>query len=277
MASSAVQATFSSPELLEVILMNLPMQDLLVNGLRINRTWNATISTSPTLQQHLFFAPTVQSLNDEPKWTKNPLLTEKFPTWFNDIRMTKRFFIDVNTLQDAIDIFHYTDNAGPYKSYSFTDIGTLARADLGARSEVYCRPEASWRRMLVTQPPVKLLKIVTASNVRKRWGRKREMKEFGNKGGLRMGFVYDFVIEEIHSSYARFGLQWNMFDVEEDKEAVEDGGMDDYLYRGELIERNEERESVTLIVMNTVGRKRKNGEQLAAQFKCKAVGEQRSD
>jgi hypothetical protein len=44
--------TFSAPELLEAILLNLSMQDALVNAMRVSRMWNTTIIDSPAVQQH---------------------------------------------------------------------------------------------------------------------------------------------------------------------------------------------------------------------------------
>ena len=274
MGIPAVEAVLSSPELLEAVLIHLPMRDVLITALRLNRTWNATITNSPTLQRYLFFAPIIQSPADEPKWTQNPLLIEKFPAWFNDIRATTRYFIDPKTLTDPQEIFHYGGKLGPYKRFHFTHIRALSKTELGARSEAFCHPAASWRRMLVMQPRVNLVKIVHASNVHKRWGRQRETKEFGGHGGLRMDYLYDFVIEEIYGSYRQFGLQWNMCSVEEDKETCEDIGMDDYLYRGPLVEKGEKRDSVTLILIDTnprAGRGKKGEGQLGAQLKSKAV------
>jgi hypothetical protein len=77
---------FSTPELLGAILRSLSMQDVLVGAMRVNRMWNTTIIDSPTLQQHLFFGSIKPSPAGKIQWTKNPLLAEKFPSWFKDIR-----------------------------------------------------------------------------------------------------------------------------------------------------------------------------------------------
>lgn len=265
-----------SPELLEAILLNLSMQDILVNANRVNRTWNAAIKASPTLQQYLFFAPAVQPLANESKWLKNPLLSEKFLAWFNDIRATERYFIDVGPDADAQIVFYYSDHTGPYRKYNFWTIdGICNKTDVGVRSETYFRPEASWRHMLVMQPPINCLKILRAKSVRKRWAKERETIDAAQEGGLRMGYLYDNTIDYICEFYGFFGLQWNMFQIEEDKEAEEDGGMDDAMYRWQLIENNEEKDSVTLILHKMYRQKqRKNYKELLTQFGGKSVKEE---
>jgi hypothetical protein len=112
----------SSPELLEAVLIPLPMQDILITALRLNRTWNATIINSHTLQRYPFFAPIIQPPADKPKWMQNPPLIKKSPAWFNDIRATTRYFVDPKTLTDPQDILHYERNLGPYKRFHFTHI-----------------------------------------------------------------------------------------------------------------------------------------------------------
>jgi len=55
--------------------------------------------------------------------------------------------------------------------------------------------------MLVTQPAVKLLKIVHANLFRKRWRKHLERKDFPSKVGLQMDFLYDFVVDEVDGSF----------------------------------------------------------------------------
>ena len=103
MGIPALEAVFSSPGLLEA-----PMQGILINVLRPNRTWNTTIINSPPLQQYLFFAPTTQ-LNHQlmnPKWTQTPLLTEKSPRLVQrHLAPMTRYFIDPKTSTDLQDAF----------------------------------------------------------------------------------------------------------------------------------------------------------------------------
>jgi hypothetical protein len=78
--STAETTTLSTPELLELIPLNLDIQTLLLSQ-RICRTWQEIIQESLPLQKHLFLAP----IDDSPTVQKshNSLLVKKFPTFFN--------------------------------------------------------------------------------------------------------------------------------------------------------------------------------------------------
>lgn len=73
MASTTV---FTTTELLESILTHLPTKDLLLSQ-GVNKTWQKTITGSPTLQRALFFQPAPATLptTRNKKYTLNPLLT----------------------------------------------------------------------------------------------------------------------------------------------------------------------------------------------------------
>jgi hypothetical protein len=51
----ASQSVFSTPELLESVLEQLPLRSLLVDAQRVDRSWLKAIAASPSLQQKLFF------------------------------------------------------------------------------------------------------------------------------------------------------------------------------------------------------------------------------
>ncbi|KAK4695762.1 hypothetical protein P7C71_g2045, partial [Lecanoromycetidae sp. Uapishka_2] len=74
MASSKI---FLIPEILEMILVQLPERDLLLDQ-RVNKTWQGVIKTSPQLQRKLFFTADIipidtdQRVASGAKW--NPLL-----------------------------------------------------------------------------------------------------------------------------------------------------------------------------------------------------------
>jgi len=123
---------------------------------------------------------------------KTHCLQRNSPPFFGDIRATSRFFFDVD---------FYDDRPGPYKGYNFRCIWYLEKSDCASCPDAYSRPEASWRRMLVTQPAVKLLKIVHANLFRKRWRKHLERKDFPSKVGLQMDFLYDFVVDEVDGSF----------------------------------------------------------------------------
>jgi hypothetical protein len=55
--SPAVGEVFGTPELLEMILLGLPIRHILASAERVCRSWKATIDGSIKLQRALFFQP----------------------------------------------------------------------------------------------------------------------------------------------------------------------------------------------------------------------------
>lgn len=126
----AVTSVFGTPELLETILLELPIKDLLINAQRVDKTFNGTIQASAKLQQALFFKPL----------PGKPLNFEKTtpPQW----------------LESPDDERYHTVLANPFYN-SLRSILLATPGDHPIRpSRLLQRPEASWRRMLVTQPPI---------------------------------------------------------------------------------------------------------------------------
>ncbi|KAF8144400.1 hypothetical protein K438DRAFT_1426589, partial [Mycena galopus ATCC 62051] len=123
----------SIPELLELILVRLPMRDLLVTAPLVSKTWHAA-TLSPELQRALFFEPDALSPP-----IRNPLLMETFPPFFAVPPPNQNRWLWPGT-PDAI-------KAMPW-----------SRAP-----EAFKRANASWRRMLVTQPPTRTMVIISTS------------------------------------------------------------------------------------------------------------------
>ncbi|KAJ5171955.1 hypothetical protein N7492_004548 [Penicillium capsulatum] len=111
------------PELLELILLHLDLRTLLTTAQSTCRAWTSLIRNSPRIQQALFFA----SANHREK-VYNPLLAEKFSPFFPN------------------------DSPGSeYPLFTFTACDMFKTPD---QTNAFMRKEASWRRMLVQQPPV---------------------------------------------------------------------------------------------------------------------------
>jgi hypothetical protein len=147
---TAIHQVLSTPELLEAILLNLPISSLL-RLQRLNRTFNTVISTSPSIQRALFFSPAPASSDPCP----NPLLKHKPSAWFLDRRRS---------------------NSIAYRSWHWPDSDELKwDGEREAKRHVYGREEASWRRMLVVQPPVTRLKVGKG--------------ELRDEGGVRLGML----------------------------------------------------------------------------------------
>lgn len=190
-----------TPELLELILVQLPIKDLLL-ARRISTTFNNLIQTSPTLQQALFFRPRPASsppptppassapLRSHPTgdlvtetWQRNSLLTSAFPPWF--------------------------DRPGLFISPEAFEMLPLA-----SEQPAYLRPEASWRRMLVTQPPVTELGLLCEVSAMGGSSLKDGSAHFAH--GLTMGALYDATCQEVllvgrsrRDSMPNFRVQWH--------------------------------------------------------------------
>ena len=184
MPTAAVAATvLSTPELLEAILRQLPIHDLLVTAQVINHNFHAAIRSSCALQEALFFRPKSRTRTDS--YATNPLLQKKFPPFFDSCS-------DNNGL----------DFAGE-KDFEKLEWNSSPR-----KRQAYARKEASWRRMLVAQPPRTALAIMDTSDgmggVAKRTGR-LEVEE-----GLKMGLLYDLVQASVGIPTTMFAVLWGV-------------------------------------------------------------------
>ncbi|RYP41234.1 hypothetical protein DL769_011608 [Monosporascus sp. CRB-8-3] len=164
MATKASQV-LDTPELLEAILLKLDIRTVISSAQLVNRQWHDLITESPAIQQAIFFKP-MDAADGAP--LRNPLLTELFPP----------FFDGPNKVCSAI--------------YAFKELA-MAREE---RLADYKREGASWRRMLVQQPPVRELGMwwrVSAMGGDRHTFRRERYPE-----GLRMGELYDLVAKSEH-------------------------------------------------------------------------------
>ncbi|KAJ7301748.1 hypothetical protein DFH08DRAFT_667471, partial [Mycena albidolilacea] len=145
----------STPELLELILSCLPMRDLLVTAPLVSKTWQA-LTLTPALQRTLFFRP---DLSSEP--AQNPLLLMLFPPFFA---------------------------AEKPRRWSWPDAEAIQSMPCAKAPEVFKRREASWRRMLVIQPPAP--KMIVTEHCHARHG-DFERSAVLDDPCLRMGVLYD--------------------------------------------------------------------------------------
>lgn len=125
------------PELLEMILLQLDMRTLLVSAQRVCRAWHILIKDSSSLQTLLFFKPA----------------TEPFPT-----ELRARSMVKNNPL------LSYIWHEFWRKRVSTSSVShKLPQLD-PHREKVFLREEASWRQMLLRQPPVPLMSVVEYDN-----------------------------------------------------------------------------------------------------------------
>ncbi|OBT73447.1 hypothetical protein VF21_07303 [Pseudogymnoascus sp. 05NY08] len=229
---TATEAVFATFELLEAILLSLSPLDIL-HYLAVSRTWHQTILSSTPLQQRLFLAPAPL---DTP-WTQNPILAAKF--W--------PIYHDFNRTGDLAEKFH-DECSGPSLNIHTPPLryligGTPPEGTMEAFSpagwDAYCRPEASWRKMLAMQPPVPILRILqygfhqdTEEEARQRGGPRKVMQ-------LSQGRKADGTAPGV--------MQWDVWDVG-DAIGEDDGGQgDECIY---LIEGDEDMDRYTLVYVD---------------------------
>lgn len=172
-------------ELLEAILTQVDIQTLLL-AQRVCRQWAKCIQKSHKIQQTLFFQPAPQDTT----YQQNTLLASKFPYWFPaDERKSCGMSFGAGDMQDFLE-----------------------------SSDAYKRSEASWRRMLVQQPPIMALGWVERSIAvavsdmvtMHRW--EIPLQAFD---GLRMNMLYDLIVQkaEVAPEYFYFRVLWSQYET----------------------------------------------------------------
>ncbi|KAL1640921.1 hypothetical protein SLS58_006537 [Diplodia intermedia] len=198
------EKVLQTTELLVLILAALPIKDLLL-AQRVCRRFAALIQTSPALQQALFFRPLPASATRTPAaapaaplrsypsgllvtetWERNPLLASAFAPWF--------------------------DRQAPGSVYSppFYHPCAFETLPLNDSRDAYLRPEASWRRMLVTQPPAPALGLAQYTHGPN--GDSLADATLAMPGGVTMGVLYDAASQEVleqHWQHPVFRVQWH--------------------------------------------------------------------
>jgi hypothetical protein len=173
----------ATPEILEAILLQLPLKDLLTNAQRINHTWKTLINFSPLLQQALFFQP--QSFAG-PEPIINPLLQHSFPIIFDHA-------MEGHVKQHL-------------KMHWVEDLHHLEWNSTTSKQKAYSRAEASWRRMLPAQPPTRTLELVKVTHMDGADGECSGERVFDD--GVRMGTLWDLVQDQVVKPISRFGIKW---------------------------------------------------------------------
>ncbi|CAG2009097.1 unnamed protein product [Fusarium graminearum] len=142
----------------------------LLHAQLVSKHWHEMISTSPLLQQNLFFKPR-PSVNTEEPGIFNPLLLKHFE------RILK-----------GRESYHNTMN---HSTTAMFDMSIANMKDGRKVHKAFIRRDASWRRMLVAQPPITSIGYVGKVNDDENW----RLLPFPE--GLRMGDLYDMVFQAI--------------------------------------------------------------------------------
>lgn len=191
-STSAAESVLKTPELLELVLAHFDQAELM-NAQRVCRRWKDIISSSLPLRRMLYLSPTLKV--DERIPVDNAWLKSRFP-----------------------DLGIYLLQGNPKWRPKY--IKALGAADFERLGDNFYEPNASWRDMLLTQPPVK--EIVVYSHIEERsqsdkrksrrglFAREEEPRQpsvpsmeemvkasvtVKNKNGVTMGMIIDAGIE----------------------------------------------------------------------------------
>lgn len=126
---SACEKVFGIAELADQILLDLPMQNILSGTQQVCRRWQTAIECSDLVQEHLFMKP----------------ICDKRLLMGDD--MTKQR--------------HWVEKETPEKSRTVLEnpfLSLLCHENVCIKDQAFVYPQASWRKMLVTQPPVRKVK-----------------------------------------------------------------------------------------------------------------------
>lgn len=159
----AIQLVLATEELLELIFLNLDIRPIITSVQKVCKKWHRTITASVALQRHLYFLPApLPSSTEKIRRDLNPLLSELFQPWFQHAKDPATLFDQ--SLLDSWRAGMSTDDLNSFvRSLLETDKFDNARRRFSGTALYACgedadspwrRAVATWRNMLVAQPPV---------------------------------------------------------------------------------------------------------------------------
>jgi hypothetical protein len=180
--STAQGTVISTPELLENILLQLPMRDLLVTTSLVCKTWY-TVTLSPIIQRALFF----EADPSASKRVWNPLLRKLFPPFF--------------ARPPPADDQRSKSAAWP------GNVDAITTMPWSRAPDAFKRAEASWRRMLVIQSPVRTVRITQTINSFMCCDERQGVMKDSDLP-LRMGVLYDLALSFLDDDGTSFRISW---------------------------------------------------------------------
>lgn len=170
----AVQSVFATEELLESIFFNLDIRSIITSVQRVCKQWHRSVTTSVAVQRHLYFLPEpLPNSNHKSNRRLNPLLSELFQPWFQHAKDPATLF-DHSQLEGQTAGMS-TEDLNDFKKYlRDTDKFDNARRRFGETALYACgedpdspwrRAGATWRNMLVAQPPVTKIGVFQRPNL----------------------------------------------------------------------------------------------------------------
>lgn len=219
---TARKKALSSTEILEQVFTNIDAVTLLTSVQRVNKTWKGVFDGSVLLQRKLFFTPDeTRPLEPHPQARRekdsdsrkvypvlNSLLVRYFRSSFFPVggkfygypRRSESFYEQRWTSKHNRLKMKRKLNTG-YNKYESTkpDISKVEALQVLLDRERFTRAGASWRKMLVSQPPIPDFIAMEFSSQNMNNAKSQEKLEFRTFNanhpdkGLRMGQLYDFV------------------------------------------------------------------------------------
>lgn len=161
---SATSKVFENYELTENILLYLPQRDLLL-AQRISKAVRSVIKTSPNTQRALFLKPADSGTityfeSEEPSGSAWKVSRESDKNEHPILNhLLAPHIITAHYLAfDKVSVLPHQHNQGcTHALYSYYPC--LPDAQRRRKLEAIARPEASWRSMLITQPPPLRLEV----------------------------------------------------------------------------------------------------------------------
>ncbi|KAJ5158651.1 uncharacterized protein N7500_008302 [Penicillium coprophilum] len=197
---SATNKVLDTPEILEMILARVDMRTLLTSAQRVCRRWVNLISQAPSIQKILFFTPIKDSEWGVGEKTINPLLTEAFPSIFP------------------------AKDTGKHHEVHFSDLTMNKDTSTMFR---FVRKDASWRKMLVQQPPVSDIGLLNVSHgmmgdhvVSSTISADKKMQESGYHG-IRMERLFELLLTLYFSDFITVQVYWSTGDLGSFKSSFE--------------------------------------------------------
>lgn len=189
---------FSTPELVELVLLQLDHRTLLCSASRVSRQWNGVIATSPRIQTKLFFRPATSRL----PVSTCPRSLDARPSPTRSTRLQELFSVTSKNPATTAKPTERREGRAPAQAAPLSPSPTAAPyAGLwpwgsNETTPAFTRSGVSWRKMLVQQPAIKSFGQVIVrrridGSVITRIG-KADVAE-----GLRMGHVWDTLRESM--------------------------------------------------------------------------------
>jgi len=203
---SAAQQVSDVPEILEAILPNLPIRNIWTNAIPICRHWRDTIEDSIKLRRALFFKPINERRLAEISyalWDRPRTASESLRDFTDQYHRADYGPVETLWEEHKNDVNMHRVQKTPHFGYAWhLDIVGAKNVEEHDGLKAVKRLEASWRRMLICQPPVVSVRVVckedTESELTCPYSLTFSGQAVNKAEGLRMG---DLVHECSHLTY----------------------------------------------------------------------------